>query len=82
MILIDVEVPSMNRVYDFSLEETVPVSMILEEIIQLVSQKAQCSLAGDRSTLVLCDVFSGRILDPGRTLMEYGIENGGKLLLL
>ena len=39
MILTDVYVPSVDKIYDFQLNEKVPVSTVIEEITEMISQK-------------------------------------------
>ena len=79
MIIVDVEVPSIERKYQFSLEEQVPVETVIAEVI---CQKEQCSLKGDAGDLFLCSKESRRILDRRATLAQQGILNADRLLLV
>ena len=41
MILIDVHVPVLDQAYDFELDEDLEVGMLMEEILDLLSNKEQ-----------------------------------------
>lgn len=82
MILVDVYIPSVDRDYDFGLDETAKIAGIIEEIASMVSQKEQCALKGEGQELLLCDVGRKVILPPDCTLKECGVVNGMRLLLV
>ena len=82
MIMVDVYVPSVDREYDFEIDENAPVSLVLEEISAMVCQKEQCVLTGDARELILCDRATQRILTPGYSLKECHIGVGAKLILV
>ena len=82
MIIVDVEVPSIKRKYQFSLEEQVPVETVIAEIVEVICQKEQCSLKGDAGDLFLCSKESRRILDRRATLAQQGILSADRLLLV
>lgn len=82
MILVDLTVTSVNNVYDFNLDENTTIDLLIEEISELIEQKEQCVLAGDRKRLVLCDMRDRRILPSNYTLYECGIQTGDSLLLV
>lgn len=82
MIMVDVYVPSVDREYDFEIDEHAPVYMVTEEITAMVCQKEQCVLTGDVRKLLLCDRQTQRILSSRRSLSECGIKTGNKLLLV
>ena len=44
MIMVDVQVVSMDRNYNFSLDEQVAVNSVIMEIAELVCQKEGCHL--------------------------------------
>jgi len=82
MILVDMNVPSVNNVYDFQLDENTTIDVLIEEISELIEQKEQCFLAGDRKNLLLCDMKYKCPLPSNYTLRECGIQTGDSLFLV
>lgn len=82
MILVDVYVPSVDKEYDFSLNETVTVQTIIEEIAEMIGQKEQTFLVGDIREMNLCDKRSKAILPFENTLADCGIRTGASLILI
>ena len=79
MILVDIYVPSVDKGYDFSLDENAKGSVILEEIVEMIDQKERTSLVGDLGALMLCDRLNCRVLP---ALKDCGLHNGSSLLLV
>ena len=82
MILVDVVVPSVDKSYDFNLDENAQIALVMEEIVGMICQKEQCKIIGDKTNLLLCRYDGQVILDKQMTLRECGIMNGYKLLLV
>lgn len=82
MILVDVTVPSVEKSYDFNLDENAQIGLVIEEIAGMISQKEHCSISGNKETLLLCKYEGQVVLDKQSTLKECGLVNGGKLLLV
>lgn len=82
MIMVDVYVPSVDREYDFEIDENAPISLVIEEISAMVCQKEQCVLSGDPKELMLCDRETQNILKPGYSLKECHVGVGAKLILV
>lgn len=82
MILVDIFVPSVDKTYDFQLNETISVNMIIEEIAEIISQKEQTKLVGDVCQLQLCDCLKQRPLQKTWTLEECEIVTGSRLILI
>lgn len=82
MILVDVTVPSLNKTYDFQLDEKVPVSMIIDEISEMIIQKERCELIGERASLMLCSMKDGRELPVNASLEQSRIVVGDTLILV
>lgn len=82
MILVDIYVPSVDKTYDFNLDETAKVKVIIEEIIEMIGQKEHTSIAGDPSALWLCESADKRRLHRDISLEASGIGNGSSLLLV
>lgn len=82
MILVEVKVPSMDKSYDFMLDESMPIAAVIEEIVEMVSQKEQCQIVGNKEEVLLCQYSGEIVLNRQWTLEDYQITHGGKLLLV
>lgn len=82
MIIADIYVPVVNKNYDFSVNEKTVISMLLEEISEMIAQKEGCSTAVNPDDFMLCNGDNGVILNPEYTLNQYGIGNGAHLILV
>ena len=82
MILVDIYVPSVCKEYNFSLNETVSVKTIIEEITEMIGQKEQTYLKGDVSDMFLCDRNSLTVFPPDVTLSDSGVRTGASLILV
>lgn len=82
MIIVDIEVPSMERKYQFNVDEQVPVETLIAELAEVISQKEQCIIQGNVSELCLCSEENKRILSYEESLSGQGIRNADRLLLV
>ncbi len=82
MILVDIFVPSVDKEYDFQLSESAEISMVIEEISEMIGQKERTEIVGDVSKLQLCDKEHQCILDRNRTLAQCGVVTGSRLILI
>lgn len=82
MILVDIFVPSVNKVYDFQLSETTPIHTVIEEITEMISQKERAVIVGDIKELMLCDKKTQCILEKNKTLAESDIITGQSLIFI
>jgi hypothetical protein len=82
MILVDVTVPSVEKTYDFNLDENAQISLVMEEIVGMICQKEQCEMIGNKENLLLCQYGGQVILNKQSTLKECGVTNGYRLLLV
>ena len=46
MILVDVEVPILDKIYDMQLDEYTPAAFLAEDIVGMICQKEQLMLSG------------------------------------
>lgn len=81
MIIVDVYVPALDRVYHFNLDEDSRVSALIEEISDLICRKEHAVLDGDKAGFLLGSVDEGVNFRPGHSLREYGVKNGDRLIL-
>ena len=82
MILVDIYVPSVDKVYDFQLNENTSISTVIDELSEMVGQKERSPLYGSSSELILCDKSSGQIIHRNGTLSSSGITTGSTLILV
>lgn len=81
MIIVDIFVPSMNKSYDFSLDENASVAAIIEEICEMIGQKEHSSISGDSSRLFLYR-REGIRLEKKKQLCQLGVRTGQSLILV
>lgn len=82
MVLVDVFVPSVDRTYDFRLNESIPVSAVIDEIAEMVGQKEQTKVVGKTNELQLYEKQTKRLLAKNKTLDECGVIQGNTLILV
>ena len=82
MILVDVTVPSVDKSYDFNLDENAQIALVIEEMVGMICQKEQCAIVGDKENLLLCRYDGQVILNKNTSLQENDVNNGCKLLLV
>lgn len=82
MILVDVEVPAVDKIFDFQLDENVYVSDITEEIAEMIAAARQSTFQRNDSTMLLCSYENRRILSGNMTLAECGVRTGSRLLFV
>ena len=82
MVIVDVSVPALEKVYNLSREEKAKIDDLIEEIVELVLQKEHLDFKGDHHELVLCAVESGVQMRRDKTLNDYGIVGGAELILV
>lgn len=82
MILVDVYVPVIDKVYDFHLDENAVVWTVIEDMADMICQKEQCRLRGEPSQLALWMAERKMKLDKRGTLFENGIHSGEQLMLV
>ncbi|MBR4759934.1 MAG: glutamyl-tRNA amidotransferase [Lachnospiraceae bacterium] len=82
MILVDISVPSVDKVYDFQLSETAQIGVVIEEIAEIIGQKERTEIVGDVSMLQLCDKNAQIVLPRNRTFSDCNIHTGDSLILI
>ncbi|MCI8667679.1 MAG: hypothetical protein HFG82_13610 [Dorea sp.] len=82
MIIIDVEVPLLDKKYDVQIDESIPVYEVKEEITDMICRKEQCVLVGKIERLLIWDMQSGKRLDEKLTAWESGLVTGSRLMLV
>lgn len=82
MIVVNVHVPALEKVYNFSVEEKARTSDLIEELVELIIQKERVPFGGELDKMVLCSVDHGVLCDRTKCLNDYGIYGGAELVLV
>ena len=82
MILVDVFVPSIDNTYNFLLAEDVPISSVIEEVIEVVERHEHAPFVGAREHVQLVDRATQALLPKQNTLKECAITTGSTLILV
>lgn len=82
MVIVNVRVPALEKVYNFSLEEKAKVKDLIEEMVELIAQKECLPLEDSLEGMVLCSVENGEQCNKNCTLADYGIAGGAELILV
>lgn len=86
MIIVNVRVPALEKVYNFSVEEKAQIGELIDEITLLIFQKEGLTFEGDPKVafreISLCFLDAHAQLDRMSTLMDYGVCDGSELILL
>ncbi len=82
MIIVEIYVPSLDKSYDFKLNEDVVVSVIIEEVNSVICQKEQCSVEGKGNNFLLLKTDTNQVLSMNLSLFENDIKAGDVLILV
>ena len=82
MINVDIFVPTVNRTYNCKVDEDSRISLLVEELTELISKKERNTLKGNQNQLILGSVDKGMIFDRAHSLREYSVKNGETLVLV
>ena len=82
MIIVDVEVEATGSVYDFKLDENVPIVKIIDEMCELIARKEKCKTSKNPINLIFCKKSTGQVLSHSSTLSKSGIVSGDRLMLI
>lgn len=81
MILVDIQVPSMNQVYDFELDEEMPVGELIREVMEIIAQKEKADYEKE-DKMYLYAIQHECILKEGDSLKSQQIRSGERLVLM
>lgn len=82
MIVVNVTVPALEKVYNMNLEENALIGDVIAEIAGLVGQKEHLNFNGDLKEMVLGSKDLGKVFSRDRTLADYGVLTGAELILV
>ncbi|GFI03672.1 MAG: hypothetical protein HFI44_14255 [Lachnospiraceae bacterium] len=81
MILVDLQAPVFDRIYDFELDEQLKAEELLKDILILIGEEETCRQSKEVG-MALYAARQERILDPHRTLQQQGVRDGDRLILI
>ena len=82
MILVDIYIPSLDKNYDFQVDENVSIKSLILEITDMIENETKSEKNREPEKFMLCSMDQKKILEKYYTLKEYDIRNGSKLLLV
>lgn len=82
MVTVDIFVPTLDKTYDFKLDENAYIRVLAEEMIEMIGQKEQSETEGEIGDIVLAKADTRMILPRNITLKEAGIHTGDKLIFV
>lgn len=82
MVLVDVFVPSVDKTYNFSLNESVRIESVILEIAEMIEQKERTSLLGEETELNLYKAEAASVLPKKNSLAECYVTSGTRLILV
>ncbi len=82
MIIAEVFVPSLDKSYEFKLNEDIAVWVVIDEISSVICQKEQCEIKGNKDSLMLFKPEVNQVLSMGLSLYENDIKTGDRLILI
>nr|WP_296042325.1 EsaB/YukD family protein [uncultured Blautia sp.] len=82
MILVDIYIPSLDKNYDFQVDEKVSIKSLILEITDMIENETKSEKNREPEKFMLCSMDQKKILEKYYTLKECDIRNGSKLLLV
>lgn len=82
MILVEIYVPSVDKNYDFSLDEYAYVEDIVYELRNMIVHKEQLHFENDNEELILGSYDKGRAIPSNATLNQFDVKSGERLFLV
>lgn len=81
MIMVDVEVFLLDRIYDFELDENAAAGEVKEKIIKLIEENLKIRRA-EGEEMELYALRQEKILNDKMTSAQQGVQNGDRLVLI
>ncbi|WP_029200339.1 hypothetical protein [Oribacterium sp. NK2B42] len=82
MVFVDVFVPSVDKTYNFNLNENVSIGEVILEITEMIEQKERTKLVGEKDDLNLYEMKQAEILPKSNSLFDCYITSGSRLILV
>lgn len=82
MILVDIYIPSVDKNYDFQVNENVSVENLTMEISEMIGNETKSGKIRETEDFMLCSLDQNKVLKKYSTLKDCGIKNGSRLMLV
>ena len=82
MLHVEVFIPTLQKEYEFSLNEHIRIAGLIDEIVSVISLKEQKKWENEGQNMILCDASHGSVLPREKTLHQLRIRSGSRLILL
>lgn len=81
MIMVDVQVPVLNKVYDFELDEEMPAGELVRKVTEIISEKEKMGYDPE-DKMYLYAMRNEKILNESHSLKQQGVRGGERLVLI
>ena len=81
MIMVDIQVPMLDRVYDFELDEEKKTQELVEEIVSLVEERERLQ-PFEKKEMYLYALRQECVLRRNEGLAVQNVKNGDRLILI
>lgn len=82
MICLEIYAPVLGKLYDFQIDENVPVSDLKEEICVMICQKENYDPVDNMNELMLFSVDGKIALKDELSCYENGVSNSDRLIIM
>lgn len=82
MINVDIFIPSMDRTYNFNLDEESKIRFLIDEIAELICKKEHVLFAGEKENFLMGSLDRKMYFNSKYSLKEYSIKNGDTLIFI
>lgn len=82
MILVDIYIPSVDQTWDLMIDENLPVSEVIPELVRMAERKTHGEGDLDADNFNLYSMTSEHELYAYDTLAANGVRDGHRLMLL
>lgn len=82
MIIVNVVFGEMNKEYDFKVDETEPISLLVDEMVGMIAEKEHLNLSKHSGLFLLCDQQKRKVFDSDSTLAQQQVAYGDTLFLI
>ena len=82
MILVDIYIPSLDKNYDFQVDEKVSIKSLILEITDMIENETKSEKNREPEKFMLCSMDQKKILEKYYTLKDCGMKNGSRLMLV
>ena len=82
MILVEVYIPAMDEHSDFMLDEHAKIGNVIGELGEMLSKKMKSPVPEINDGFMLCSMDKKEVFSREKSLSEYAVKNGCKLLLV